>query len=176
MAKRRLEQLFLDHVGVVIPRSKIEETAEITRWFQRISELRIEKGYNIIARDNGYILISHNHNKPSSKRRSRPSKHCQQLIRHRDNDACVYCCKPTSNKLQFDHITPYKSGTIADPHNPDHWQLLCSKHNLMKRDDVNYETNYLNYLIQTCNDINKLTRLKCELEARCHQLLATKHV
>lgn len=50
----------------------------------------------------------------------------------RDHGKCVIC--GSSDNLHFDHIIPYsKGGSSRDPLNI---QLLCARHNLQKRDNI----------------------------------------
>jgi len=67
----------------------------------------------------------------SSRRRLIPTA-VKLAVWKRDRGRCVIC--GATDELHFDHIVPYsKGGTSLVPENV---QLLCSRHNLEKRDQI----------------------------------------
>jgi 5-methylcytosine-specific restriction endonuclease McrA len=50
----------------------------------------------------------------------------------RDKGQCVIC--GTKQDLHFDHVIPYSQG--GSSRGPKNVQILCAKHNLAKRDNI----------------------------------------
>ena len=56
------------------------------------------------------------------------------LVWKRDKGSCVKC--GTKGNLHFDHIIPYSQGGSSKE--ADNIQIMCSRHNLEKRDRIDY--------------------------------------
>jgi hypothetical protein len=56
------------------------------------------------------------------------------LVWKRDKGSCVKC--GTKKNLHFDHIIPYSQGGSSKE--ADNIQIMCSRHNLEKRDRIDY--------------------------------------
>jgi 5-methylcytosine-specific restriction endonuclease McrA len=56
----------------------------------------------------------------------------KRQVWERDGEKCSVC--GSKAKPHFDHITPYSKG--GDSYNPKNIQILCSKHNLGKKNKI----------------------------------------
>ena len=157
----RIEALFLDNLGKVIKREQIIEVAkdpktgkEPENWHQRLSELRTDKGYTILTdRDRKDLGVSE-YLMPTAERRQsaaarvRPDFKTWQTVLDRANNACewvdgtIRCNLKNGDidpigggtvRLTPDHKTPHSLDPTADPKNPDKWQALCGRHQVMKK-------------------------------------------
>lgn len=172
-SKRRVEALFLDNVGKVITRDQIIQVCGINKktgaayenWHQRLSELRTDEGYTILSlRDTSLLGVSEYMLPYITKRekvnkRVTPTSRAWNLILERAN----YCCEWNEGgqicnlkngdkdpigggtvKLTADHMTPHSVGDLVDPNNIDEWQVLCGRHQVIKKNYWDSTTGKLN--------------------------------
>lgn len=157
----RLEALFLNNVGLVVTREQIISAArnpvtgkEPENWHQRLSELRTDKGYTILsARDwkalkpEEYVLASVERREKAAKR-VRPTPATWGKVLENAKHACEWredgqvcglmegAIDPIGGgtvKLTPDHTTPHSVDPNSDPTDPTHWQALCGRHQVMKK-------------------------------------------
>lgn len=157
----RLEALFLNNVGLVVTREQIIAAArnpvtgkEPENWHQRLSELRTDKGYTILsARDwkalkpEEYVLASVERREKAAKR-VRPTPATWKKVMENAGHACEWredgqlcglkegAIDPIGGgtvKLTPDHTTPHSVDPNSDPTDPTHWQALCGRHQVMKK-------------------------------------------
>ncbi len=157
----RLEALFLNNVGLVVTREQIIAAArnpitgkEPENWHQRLSELRTDKGYTILsARDwkalkpEEYVLASVERREKAAKR-VRPTPATWKKVIEHAGHACEWredgqlcglkegAIDPIGGgtvKLTPDHTTPHSVDPNSDPTDPTHWQALCGRHQVMKK-------------------------------------------
>lgn len=157
----RLEALFLNNVGLVVTREQIIAAArnpitgkEPENWHQRLSELRTDKGYTILsARDwkalkpEEYVLASVERREKAAKR-VRPTPATWKKVIENAGHACEWredgqlcglkegAIDPIGGgtvKLTPDHTTPHSVDPNSDPTDPTHWQALCGRHQVMKK-------------------------------------------
>ena len=168
MALQRLKTLFSGlEVGTEVTREDVIKTAGIIRWFQRIDELRNQYGFSIQATQNGYIYLGTDVTKEPKKRVS-PSARCKLEVFRRDCGKCRICGRTSTDKyndsqkkvrLQYDHIFPHASGHDVDKDDASHWQLLCCRHNLIKRDSADYQREALIHQVDMLQDAAILIEL-----------------
>ena len=157
----RLEALFLNNVGLVVTREQIIAAArnpitgkEPENWHQRLSELRTDKGYTVLsARDwkalkpEEYVLASVERREKAAKR-VRPTPATWKKVIEHAGHACEWredgqlcglkegAIDPIGGgtvKLTPDHTTPHSVDPNSDPTDPTHWQALCGRHQVMKK-------------------------------------------
>jgi hypothetical protein len=159
--KKRIEALFLDNVGKILSRKQILQAAkdpttraEPENWHQRLSELRTDDGYTILSwRNRGDLkvqeyLMPHTTKRQHAGRRVRPSDNTWIAILKRAN----YCCEwseagttcglkegevdPVGGgrvKLTPDHRRPHAVDPKVDQNDPNQWQALCGRHQVVKK-------------------------------------------
>ena len=162
--KSRIRHFFLDNVGIVVSRKQIQETARNPEtnvipenWHQRLSELRIDEGYDILSwRDREYLNLGQyllENAKPT--RRPRPRKYLtkkqKEALFKRDNQQCQW----PDCKLSLNDIDPIGGGTViltADHKSPhslsdniwtgtlDDWQTSCMRHQQKKKNFIDDRT------------------------------------
>jgi len=162
----RLEAFFLDNVGVVIPKSLLQEVAtdpitgeEPENWHQRLSELRTDRGYTILSnRDDPelkvseYCLPSIVRRETAKSRKAVNKKIKEQLLQI--NPACEYpgCYLKEGDidpigggtvRLQVDHKTAHNHDDNGN-HELSNFQLLCGRHNVTKKNLWDDQTGKLN--------------------------------
>lgn len=170
--KKRIEALFLDNVGKVLERAQILEAAkdpvtgqEPENWHQRLSELRTDDGYTILSwRNRGDLkvqeyLMPHTDKRAKAKKRIRPSDKTWMEILERANYACEWneggesCGLKEGDvdpigggrvKLTPDHKSPHSVDPNSDPKNPNQWQALCGRHQVIKKNYWDNNTGKLN--------------------------------
>lgn len=183
--RARLEALFLENVGLVVTREQIIAAAKDPRtgrepenWHQRLSELRTDHGYTILSsrdwkelRPEEYVLASVDRREVASKR-VRPTKDCWLQVLGRANDACEWsqdgqlcgllagAIDPVGGgtvKLTPDHVRPHSVDPNSDPKDPDQWQALCGRHQVMKKNFWDTGTGKLNLIaiLQAAGDKQK---------------------
>ncbi|HVA46812.1 MAG TPA: hypothetical protein VNH11_10645 [Pirellulales bacterium] len=169
---QRLEALFLDNVGRIVTRERILEVAAdpVTgkipeNWHQRLSELRVEYGYTIqSSRDtqelkrSEYRLVSAER-RTTSGRRVKIAPKTWQAVLERARHSCewedggVRCGLKAGEqdpigggtvKLTADHKTPHSMNPQADAHDPNAWQALCGRHQVVKKNFWDHATGKLN--------------------------------
>ena len=170
----RLEALFLNNVGLVVTREQIIAAArnpvtgkEPENWHQRLSELRTDKGYTILsARDwkalkpEEYVLASVERREKAGKR-VRPTPATWKTVLENAGHACEWredgqlcgleegAIDPIGGgtvKLTPDHTTPHSVDPNSDPSDPTHWQALCGRHQVMKKNFWDGSTGKVNVI------------------------------
>ncbi len=159
--RARLEAMFLNNVGLVVTRAQIlaaardpETGKEPENWHQRLSELRTDRGYTILSwrdwsalRPEEYVLASAERREIAAKR-VRPTPATWAAVLARAGTACEWredgqlcglkegALDPIGGgtvKLTPDHTTPHSVDPNSDPTEPGHWQALCGRHQVMKK-------------------------------------------
>lgn len=162
--KGRIRQFLIENVGNVVTREQILEAARNPttgkapeNWHQRLSELRVDEGYDIWSwRDRSslkpgeYILDAATPSRPA-KPRAMLNKTDREQLFSRDNWTCQWkdCglkkgdIDPVGGGavvLTADHVSPHSlrdgswTGTLAD------WQTLCARHQQEKKNFVDDRT------------------------------------
>jgi len=183
--KQRIEALFLDNIGKIVTRERIIEVAKDPRtgeepenWHQRLSELRTDDGYTILsARDRSglkvseYLLLTSRKRRRAGKR-VKPERKTWQKVLQRAGNACEWTeggqrcglregeTDPVGGgtvRLTPDHKTPHSLDPDADPNNPDPWQALCGRHQVMKKNYWDDSTGWINVyaIIQAASEKEK---------------------
>lgn len=184
--KRRIEALFLDNIGKVIDREQILKVAkdpktgkEPENWHQRLSELRTDDGYTILSwRDRSDLkvqeyLMPHSRKRPTAGKRIKPTPETWMVILRRAN----FCCEWNEGgeicglkegeidsiggghvKLTPDHKSPHSVNPNSDPSDPEQWQALCGRHQVVKKNFWDNTTGKLNIyaIIQAATRNEKL--------------------
>jgi hypothetical protein len=183
--KERIEALFLDNIGKVLTREQIIEVAtdpktqkQPENWHQRLSELRTDSGYTILSwRNRGWLRVEEYLMPSSDKRqtagkRVRPDKETWESILKRANHSCEWhegneTCglkegeiDPIGGgkvKLTPDHKNPHSIKPDSDPKNPNQWQALCGRHQIIKKNYWDSTTGKMNVyaIIQTASHSEK---------------------
>lgn len=159
--KKRLEALLLDNVGKIVTNEMLVEVSKDPNtgkypenWHQRLSELRTDDGYTILAQRDiaslavgEYVLESTNKREAAGKR-VLPTKSTWDIVLQRSNFCCAWSdsdepcnLKDGSTdhigggtvKLTPDHMQPHSINPNADPEDPNQWQALCGRHQVMKK-------------------------------------------
>jgi hypothetical protein len=170
----RIEALFLENVGKVVTREQILQAAKDPKtgrvpenWHQRLSELRTDYGYTILSwRDtkdlkvSEYLLKSRK-KRPTAGRRIKIGPKAWSLVLARANHRCewlegsVICGLREGEqdpigggtvRLTPDHKEPHSVNPNPDPDNPNDWQALCGRHQVMKKNYWDDSTGWLNVL------------------------------
>ena len=183
--RARIEAFFLDNIGKVATREQIIEVATDPRtgrqpenWHQRLSELRTDSGYTILSwRNRGDLKVSE-YLMPSAEMRSqasgrvRPTAHAwEEALKTANyrcawNDSGVVCglrhgdIDPVGGgtvRLTPDHKLPHSISSETDPNDPDKWQPLCGRHQVMKKNYWDDETGWLNVvaIVQSASETQK---------------------
>lgn len=181
--------MFLDNVGRIVTRDMIvgvatnPTTGKVPEnWHQRLSELRTDKGYTILtSRDRAdlkvseYLLLTAERRKAAGKR-VRPTPDTWLAVLSRAENGCewreggVECGLKQGDqdpvgggtvRLTPDHKTPHSMSPGSDPGNPDAWQALCGRHQVMKKNYWDHTTGKLNVLaiLQSAPDREKRAAL-----------------
>ncbi|MFQ5804488.1 MAG: restriction endonuclease [Candidatus Methylomirabilales bacterium] len=183
--KRRIEAFLLDNVGKVATREQIIEVArdpETGRapenWHQRLSELRTDEGYTILSwRNSGDLkvseyLLASAEKRPKAAGRVKIGSKAWQIVLERAGYACEWMdgeagCglrqgdrDPVGGgtvRLTPDHKTPHAVNATIDPDNPDEWQALCGRHQVMKKNYWDDTTGWLNVyaIVQAASEEEK---------------------
>ncbi|KLU65681.1 type-2 restriction enzyme KpnI [Desulfosporosinus acididurans] len=170
--KKRIEALFLNNIGKIITNNQLVEVAkdpitgkEPENWHQRLSELRTDDGYTILSqRDRNdlklgeYLMLS-TEKRAKINKRVYPSKECWKKVLQRANNSCEWSeggqicglkdgdVDPIGGgkvKLTADHLQPHSFGQKVDVNNPDDWQALCGRHQVVKKNFWDSKTGKLN--------------------------------
>lgn len=170
--KKRIEALFLKNIGKIITREQIIQVSinpitkiEPENWHQRLSELRTDDGYTILSwRNRGWLRVEE-YLMPSSKKREKiakrikPSEETWNKILKRSNNSCEWkegnqICglkegevDPIGGgkvKLTADHKNPHSINSDSDPNEPNQWQALCGRHQVMKKNYWDTNTGKMN--------------------------------
>lgn len=170
--KDRLLEFFLDNVGCIVTRPMLIEVAkdpvtgvEPENWHQRLSELRTDFGYTILAKRDLDFLNVGEYILESSERRVKaggrvvPTPQTWQLVLENANHCCEWAeggevcglkdgdLDPIGGgtvRLTADHKNPHSINPDADPSNPAEWQALCGRHQVTKRNYWDSNTGKLN--------------------------------
>ncbi len=168
----RIEAFFLDNVGKVVTRAQLLEVAkdphtgeEPENWHQRLSELRTDAHYTILSnRDRSWLKVGE-YLMPSSEKRAASQKRryidpaAWEAVLRRAENACEW--KEGGNvcglkqgeidpigggtiRLMPDHKKPHSYGERIDPTNPEEWQALCGRHQVVKKNFWDDRTGKLN--------------------------------
>jgi hypothetical protein len=158
---KRLEAFFVANVGLVVTREQIIAVArdpktgkEPENWHQRLSELRTDKGYTILSRRDWNALSSEEYCLASvevrekAAKRVKPTSQCWKAVLKRANHKCEWhedglpcglaegAIDPIGGgtvKLTPDHKTPHSVKPDTDTEDPEAWQALCGRHQVMKK-------------------------------------------
>jgi len=172
--RERIEALFLDNIGKVVTRPQIQEVAKDPgtgripeNWHQRLSELRTDMGYTILtARDRKGLKVSeylmpYRKKRPTAAKRVRPTDETWHRVLERAGCRCEWVDGGISCGLENGEVDPVGGGTVqltpdhkrphavdprADPDNPDQWQALCPRHQVMKKNYWDDATGWLNVM------------------------------
>lgn len=183
--KDRIRALFLDNIQKIITREQILEVArdpktrkEPENWHQRLSELRTDEGYTILSkRDNNDLLVGE-YVMPTHERRENASRRIKidpntwKIVLLLANNRCQWqedgaVCGLSEGdidpigggrvKLTPDHKKPHAFDPNSDPTNPDDWQALCGRHQVMKKNYWDDTTGWLNVcaIVQSASRADK---------------------
>ena len=183
--RARIEAFFLDNLGKVATREQIIEVATDPKtgripenWHQRLSELRTDKGYTILSwRNRGNLKVSeymmpNSERRNTASKRTRPTRKTWEKVLESANYQCaweeqgVFCglkdkeIDPVGGgtvRLTPDHKQPHAIHASIDPNDPNKWQPLCGKHQVMKKNYWDDETGWLNVMaiIQSASEEQK---------------------
>lgn len=171
--KKRIEAMLLDHVGEIVTNNDLirvstdpETGKEPENWHQRLSELRTDDGYTILShRDReelrvGEYVLESDAKREKPNKRVKPSKKCWEKVLKRADYRCEWSeggdvcglkegdIDPIGGgrvKLTPDHINPHSlGGDSIDVNNPDDWQALCGRHQVVKKNYWDDATGKLN--------------------------------
>ena len=187
---KRIEAFFLDNVGKVVTREQIQKVARDPKtgripenWHQRLSELRTDRGYTILSwRDSKELKVSEYlmpslERRDTASRRTRPTPETWRRVLQRAKDACEWTDSGVRCGLASGHIDPIGGGTVkltpdhrrphsvdpgADPIDPDAWQALCGRHQVMKKNYWDDSTGWLNVyaIVQSASAVEKRRALR----------------
>jgi hypothetical protein len=169
---QRLEAFFLDNLGRVATREQILQVAKDPgtgkipeNWHQRLSELRTNYGYTIHSwRDTKELgrseyLMPHAQKREAAGKRVKISEATWKNVLERAGYACEWedgglrCGLKAGEKdpigggtvqLTADHKRPHSLDPKADPDDPDAWQALCGRHQVVKKNFWDHATGKLN--------------------------------
>ncbi|MDE0611439.1 MAG: restriction endonuclease [Gammaproteobacteria bacterium] len=183
--RARIEAFFIDNLGKVATREQIikvatdPETGRIPEnWHQRLSELRTDKGYTILSwRNRGNLKVSeymmpNSERRNTASKRTRPTRKTWEKVLETANYQCAWeeqgiVCglkdkeiDPVGGgtvKLTPDHKQPHAVHASIDPNDPDKWQPLCGRHQVMKKNYWDDETGWLNVMaiVQSASEEQK---------------------
>jgi len=183
--KRRIEALFLDNVGKVITREQIIQVAtnpvtgkQPENWHQRLSELRTDDGYTILSwRNRGWLqveeyLMATAEKRTSAGGRVKPTDKIWLQILENAEWMCEWTegnriCSLKEDeidpvgggrtKLTADHKNPHSVNPVSDPNDPAQWQVLCGRHQVMKKNYWDTNTGKMNIyaIIQSATKTEK---------------------
>lgn len=172
--RQRIEALFVANIGRVVTREQIRAAARDPKtgndpenWHQRLSELRTDHGYTILSwRDwkelapSEYVLADVPKREIASKR-VRPTAATWKAVLARSSNCCEWledgqncglkegAIDPIGGgtvKLTPDHTTPHSVDPNSDPTSPEHWQALCGRHQVMKKNFWDGRTGKINVM------------------------------
>jgi hypothetical protein len=181
----RLEAFFLANLGRVATREQILQVAKNPQtgkvpenWHQRLSELRTNLGYTILsARDRDDLGLSeyvmpHAQKRVVAGKRVKIKETTWKKVLERAGHACEWedggqrCGLEAGAKdpigggtvrLTADHKRPHSVDPNADPDDPDAWQALCGRHQVVKKNFWDHSTGKLNVyaIVQAATDAVK---------------------
>ena len=183
--RARIEAFFLDNLGKIATREQLIEVATDPRtgrvpenWHQRLSELRTDMGYTILSwRNRGNLRVSeymmpNAEQRSTASRRVRPKASTWNRVLASSNNQCVWMEGDTVCGLRQGDIDPVGGGTVrltpdhksphslyadTDPDDPEKWQALCGRHQVMKKNYWDDETGWLNVIaiLQSASEAQK---------------------
>jgi hypothetical protein len=170
--KKRIEALFLDNVGKILTREQIIEVATDPgsgrapeNWHQRLSELRTDDGYAILSwRNRGDLkvqeyLMPHTDKRAGAAKRIKPTDATWLAVLERAKYSCEWSeggeiCGLAQGAqdpvgggtviLTADHKRPHSIDPNSDPKDPDQWQALCGRHQVVKKNYWDSQTGKMN--------------------------------
>jgi len=181
----RIEAFFLDNIGKIATRDQIIEVARDPKtgrapenWHQRLSELRTDYGYTILSwRNRAELRVSEYLMPTAAKRISRRTRvkitpPAWRKVLSRANYRCewseggVICGLRAGDidpigggtvRLAPDHKTPHSVSAEISPTNPDEWQALCGRHQVVKKNYWDDATGWLNVyaIVQAASEDEK---------------------
>jgi len=162
----------LDNIGKVATRDMLQAVAKDPKtgkipenWHQRLSDLRCLRGYTIRSwRNQGDLkmmeyLMPFKHRRVAANRRVRITAVAWEKVLKRSGGACEWneagqTCglkqgdiDPVGGgtvRLQADHKSPHSIKADTDPADPNAWQALCGRHQVVKRNFWDNQTGKLN--------------------------------
>lgn len=180
-----IRNLFLQNLGKVITREQIIAAlveglggTDYENWHQRLSELRTDEGYTILAardrtglRPGQYMMLT-DERRPTAAQRVRPTTTTWQAVLRRAGNACewneagIRCSLRQGEidpigggtvQLTPDHMQPHSIDPNSDPNDPTQWQALCGRHQVTKRNYWDSTTGKLNVLgiLQAASGVEK---------------------
>jgi hypothetical protein len=169
---QRIEAFFLDNIGKVATREMLQEVAKDPKtgkipenWHQRLSDLRCLHGYTIRSwRNQGGLkvmeyLMPFKERRATAKQRVHISKTAWEKVLKRSAGACEWneageTCglkegdiDPVGGgtvRLQADHKSPHSIDADTDPDDPEAWQALCGRHQVVKKNFWDSKSGKLN--------------------------------
>jgi len=170
--KKKIEHLFLSNVNKIVTRDEIqsvvknEKTGNVPEnWHQRLSELRTDDGYTILSKRDDKSLKTSEYVMTDAPKRDKvnkrlvPTATAWEKVLKRANYSCeweadgIRCnlhegdIDPIGGgtvRLQADHLRPHSSGDTVDVDDPDAWQALCGRHQVMKKNYWDSKTGKMN--------------------------------
>jgi hypothetical protein len=153
--------LFLKNIGKIVTKERIIDAIcsglgvkDYENWHPRLSELRTDEGYTILAgrdrkdlKPGQYLMLSAERRKIADKR-VKPTAETWKFVLKRAGNCCEWkeagiACglhngspDPVGGgtvKLTPDHMTPHSIDPKSDPDDPKAWQALCGRHQVTKR-------------------------------------------
>ena len=185
--KKRIEALFLDNIGKIVTREMIQKVATNPKtgkipenWHQRLSELRTDDGYTILAKRDTTLLKVSQYVMPSNDKRVVknvrvvPTKECWEKILKRAKHSCEWKeggskCELKEGdidpigggtvKLTPDHLTPHSDAAKVNTEDPNDWRALCGRHQVVKKNYWDNKTGKFNItaLLQASSHSEKLS-------------------
>ena len=192
--KKRIEAFLLDNVGKVVTREMIIAVSkdpvtgkEPENWHQRLSELRTDDGYTILSkRDRAYLsieeyVLSSTDKRKNAGKRIMPTSVTWKIVLENANNCCewkeggAYCGLENgvidqigggTVKLTPDHKQPHSINPNADPADPNQWQALCGRHQVIKKNFWDSNTGKMNTIavLQALPHNEKIVALEFLLE------------
>jgi hypothetical protein len=170
--KGRIEAFFLDNIGKVVSREQLVKVARDPEtgdyrenWHQRLSELRTDEGYTILSwRNRGDLdvseyLMPHARKRRRAVRRVKISSEAWAKVLERAGYSCeweeegIVCGLKEGDvdpigggtvRLTPDHKAPHSTRARINAENPNEWQALCGRHQVMKKNYWDHLTGKLN--------------------------------
>lgn len=163
-AKSRIKEFLIGNVGRVVTRDEIQQAAKDPvsgkipeNWHQRLSELRVDDGYDILSwrdRENlapGQYLLESETPARAAKRRAVLSKVDREALLERDQRTCQWpACglregdtDPVGGGtvvLTADHKSPHSGESSNWTGTLDDWQILCARHQQEKKNFIDDRT------------------------------------
>lgn len=168
--RERIKQFFFDNLGKIVTTDQLQDVASMNydgryeNWHQRLSELRTDKGYTILSRRDrewlgqGEYVMPHKEQADRADKRTHIEDDTWEDVLERADYECEWPegCElsdgdidPVSGgkvELTPDHRVPHDSDGVVEPDNPEHWQALCGRHQVMKKNYWNDNTGKLHYM------------------------------